>query len=305
MAQIDTISPTARARQRWATSPYMKPIGRWVPVELVAETAISRVFLARACRGQASYALKVLRESRQKDPGAVAMMCREVQATRSIRHPRVVSVLAAGLREPPYYVVTPWLQGQTLADRLAEPVGLDLPVVLWIVRQVAEALEGMFEAGWTHGDIKPDNVFVSPEGHVTLLDLGFARRVDEACSIDWQYFTGTGSYLAPEYVATTTPSDIRSDIYSLGVVFFEMLTGRLPFAGNDLATVIAHHRESTAPSPRRFAPHLPVEVIRLVREMLSKQPLRRPQSPHELIQRLAELEIRSFSERTLTGGCGV
>jgi serine/threonine-protein kinase len=232
-------------------------------------------------------------------------MCREAQASRSIRHPRVISVLAAGLHGPPYYVVTPWLPGRTLAARLAEPTGMDLPVVLWIVRQVAEALDGMLDAGWTHGDIKPDNVHISPEGHVTLLDLGFARRVDEACSVDWRYFTGTGSYLAPESVTATTPSDIRSDIYSLGVMFFEMLAGRLPFEGDDLASLIAQHRESAAPSPRRFAPHIPVEVIRLVRQMLSKQPLRRPQSPRELAGRLAELEIQSFSERTLTGGCGV
>ena len=100
-------------------------------------------------------------------------------------------------------------------------------------------------------------------------------------------------------------ADVRSDIYSLGVVFFEMLCGRLPFEGDDLAAVIARHRESAIPSPRRFAPHAPVEVIRLVREMLSKQPLRRPHSPRELIGRLAELEIRSFGERTPGGGCGV
>ena len=315
----------------------MEPLGRWVPVELVCETGMSRVFRARANRGRvcreretnsascrefagyhenddrpAGYALKVLRECREKDPGAVAVMCREVEAARSVRHPRVISVLAAGLHGPPYYVVTPWLQGRTLAARLAEPVGLDLPVVLWIVRQVAEALEGMFEAGWIHGDIKPDNVFVSPQGHVTLLDLGFAKRVAEAGgksqlgkagSIDWRYFTGTGSYLAPESV--TMSADVRSDIYSLGVMFFEMLSGRLPFKGDDLATLIVQHRESAIPSPRRFAPHIPVEVIHLVRQMLSKQPLRRPHSPRELIGRLAELEIRSFGERTLDGGFAV
>ena len=242
-------------------------------------------------------------------------MCREVQAARSVRHPRVISVLAAGLHGPPYYIVMPWLPGGTLAARLAEPAAMDLPVVLWIVRQVAEALEGMLEAGWIHGDIKPDNVFISPEGHVTLLDLGFARKVDraggkrqfgEAASLDWRYFTGTGNYLAPEAAAATTASvDIRSDIYSLGVVFFEILCGRLPFESNDLATVIAQHRESAVPNPSRFAPHIPVEVIHLVRQMLSKQPLRRPQSPRELAGRLAELEIQSFSERTMGGGCGV
>lgn len=256
--------------------------------------------------GRPAYALKVLRARWEKDPKALAMMCREVQAARTIRHPHVVSVLAAGLHRPPYYLVMPWLRGRTLAARLATSEPFDLPVALWIVRQVGEALGGMSAAGWIHGDVKPSNVFLSPEGHVTLLDLGFARKADETCSkthaIDRRYFAGTGSYLSPESATSTLSVDIRGDIYSLGVVLFEMLTGRLPFECGDLAAVISQHRHSAAPNPRRFAPHLPLGVIRLVRQMLCKQPLRRPQTPQELAGCLAELEIQSFGERTVVGG---
>ena len=325
MTQIETtMSADVRLWQHCAVA-RKKAVGRWVPTELVSETDLSRVFRARVCREgtvnyedrsefngdindgrPAGYALKVLRECRENDAGAIAVMRREVQAARSVCHPRVIPVLAAGLRRPPYYIVTPWLHGRTLADRLAEPVELDLPVILWIVRQVAEALEGMFDAGWTHGDIKPDNVFISPEGHVTLLDLGFARplRNHEAgrpVALDWQYFTGTGSYLAPESLTTQSPPDIRSDIYSLGVMFFEMLTGRLPFDADDVATVLAQHRQSRPPNPRRFDPNIPVEAIRLLQQILAKHPLRRPQTPRELIDRLVQLEIRFFAERTTCG----
>ena len=324
MAQIENISPApARAQRRRVPIARFEPLGRWVPVELVAEGPISRVFRARAgrdkatgdegqadeaiCEGNAderpaTYAIKVLRDCWLQDAKAVAVMCREVQAARTIRHPRVISVLAAGLQGPPYYLVTPWLRGRTLRARLADSRPMDLPAALWIVRQVAEALDGMHAAGWMHGDVKPSNVFISPQGHVTLLDLGFARRIDEADAADRRYFTGTGSYLAPESVTSTLWTDIRSDIYSLGVVLFEMLTGRLPFPGDDLATVIHAHRTAAAPNPRRFAPQIPIEVMRLIRQMLCKEPLRRPQTPQELAGRLSTLEIKSFGERTLAGG---
>ena len=144
---------------------------------------MTRIFRARACRETASggdgrfadlpvdsalasgageddspagYALKVLRKSRQNEPGAVSVICREVQAARAVCHPHVIAVLAAGLHGPPYYVVTPWLPGRTLAGRLAPGAGLDLPVVLWIIRQVAEAMEGMLApAGCTATSNRP------------------------------------------------------------------------------------------------------------------------------------------------------
>ncbi len=331
MAQIENISPApARARQHCAPAALFQPLGRWVPVELVAEGPISRVYRARAGRDKttgdqrpdgeaicqenaddrpATYAIKVLRERWLQDAKAVALMCREVQAARAIRHPHVISVLAAGLQDPPYYIVTPWLRGRTLRERLADSRPMDLPVALWIVRQVAEALQGMYAAGWMHGDVKPSNVFVSPEGHATLLDLGFARKANGpytangADAVERRYFTGTGSYLAPESVTSTLTADIRSDIYGLGVVLFEMLCGRLPFVGDDLAAVVDQHCRASVPNPRRFAPQIPIEVMRLVRQMLCKEPLRRPQTPQELAGRLSELEIQSFGERTVAGVC--
>lgn len=327
MAQIETISPvTDRAKLRHKPVARFEPLGRWVPVELIAEGPISRVFRARAARDKptddaggvdgvvcdenadgrpATYAIKVLRRRWEQDAKAVSTICREVQAARSVRHPRVISVLAAGLQGPPYYVVTPWLCGRTLRARLADPRPMDLPVALWIVRQVAESLGGMHAAGWMHGDVKPSNVFISSEGHVTLLDLGFARNMTHTANgddaLDRRFFTGTGSYLAPESVTSTLRADIRSDIYSLGVVLFEMLTGRLPFPGDDLASVLNDHCTAAAPNPRRFAPEIPIEVMRLIRQMLCKEPLRRPQTPDELAGCLSELEIKSFAERTVAG----
>lgn len=280
-----------------------RQVGQWELVEWVAAGALADVYRARpaGCPPDrpALYAVKLLRPQWQDNPKAVMLMRREAAVGRRVCHPNLVSILAAGLREPPYYVVMPWLEGATLAHRLARCQRFDLPEVLWIARQVAEALAALHTDGWMHGDVKPSNIFLSPEGHATLLDLGFARRPDETGSAVDRCVMGTCAYLAPEMVTSALRADVRSDIYSLGAVLFEMLCGRPPFEAGTLAELVAQHRQARAPDLRRIVPQLPTGVVRLVREMLAKEPLRRPQTPCELAERLMRLEIATFGERTL------
>jgi serine/threonine protein kinase len=191
----------------------------------------------------------------------------------------------------------PWLPGATL-DSHAAHRPLDPPDALWIARQISEALQALHDHGWTHGDIKPSNVRISPEGHATLLDLGFARRKGESgCAVD-RCVLGTCNYMAPELITSALAADIRSDIYSLGVLLFQLLSGRLPFEGNNLAEVVSQQCSGRAPDLRRLVPQLPSAVAGLIRELLGKEPLRRPQSPRELIQRLVALEVATFAERS-------
>lgn len=306
MTRID-VKPAAVAPVARRADPPALPrrVKQWELTELVAEGALARAYRARAAGSPddrpAPYAVKVLRRRWENDDRALGTLFREALVGRTVAHPHLISVLAAILREPPYFLVMPWLDGWTLQQWLAGGERVDLPVVLWIARQVAEALGALAASGWMHGDVKPSNILVSPEGHVTLLDLGFAQRAgDEPGSVAGRCLLGTCNYIAPEMITSTLAGDIRSDIYSLGVVLFEMLAGRLPFEGDDLAEIIAAHKQARAPELRRLAPHLPAGVVRLVRRMLSKEPLRRPQTPSELIDRLAALEIHAFAERSLS-----
>jgi serine/threonine-protein kinase len=374
------------APQRGST---LQRIKEWVPVQLAGEGPLARVYRARPARaaGQApqpegkgdrsnlceaghqpevgrgpfrqigpvpfshaDYALKTLRPEWEDDPRAISFLRREAVVGRTVSHPHLISILAAGISSPPYYVVMPWLTGATLARLAGGGRGCQLSVasgqrhrqlttdncqllplstVFWIARQVAEALEALRAAGWMHGDVKPSNIFVGPEGHVTLLDLGFARRIDgpqlpvASCQLsvargadNCQLTTvnsfrfpsasespgrmvvaGTYHYMAPEVLTAAMPVDIRSDIYSLGVVIYEMLSGRVPFQGRDPGELARQHRGSRVPDVRRLAPDVPAEAAALVREMVAKEPLRRPQTPRELIQRLIALEIATFSDR--------
>lgn len=275
-------------------------LGRWELLGSLGGGELTQVCLARPADrrddGCASYAVKLLRPRWYDNPAAVETVIREAFVGRQVTHPHLLPILAAHVQEPPYYVVSPYLRGTTLARRIEQAGRPPLSMALWLVRQAAEALAALHAAGWMHADVKPSNLFVSPPAHVTLLDLGFARRPREYGSVVDRCVAGTVGYIAPEMIASAVRTDIRSDLYSLGVTLFEMLTGRLPFEARNLADLARMHRQDAPLSLRALAPNLPRNVIELVRELLAKDPFRRPQTPQELVNRLAPLEIENFAE---------
>jgi eukaryotic-like serine/threonine-protein kinase len=275
-------------------------VRQWELVEFVARGSLADIYRARPVGTSASrpatYAVKMLRPCWQNDREAIRLMHREAKVGQSISHPHLVPVLSASFSEGPRLLVMPWLEGATVRDRLAADQQFDAPKALWIVRQTAEALDALHVAGWMHGDVTPGNIHVSPTGHVTLIDLSFARRTHETGSAVDRAIMGTCSYIAPEYLTSAFRADIRSDLYGLGVVLFEMLSGRLPYPGKTLAELATQHRQSAALDLARLAPHVPRRVVALVQRMTAREPLRRPQSPRELIGQLVSLEIDSFSQ---------
>lgn len=274
-------------------------VRQWELGDLVAAGGLTRVYRARPAGSPpelpAGYALKMLRPRWHDDPRAIGLLRREALVGRTLSHPHVISVLAASVSRPPYYVVMPWLSGTTLEARLAAENTLPLHIALGTARQIAMGLDALDRAGWMHGDVKPANVYVSPEGHVTLLDLGFARRSSEIGSVVDRCVMGTWTYIAPEMITSALRADIRSDIYGLGGVLYELLSGRPPFAASEPAELAQQHRQAVPRPLVDFLPRLPLEVAQLVHRMLAKDPLRRPHSPAELVDQLVRLEIDAFS----------
>jgi eukaryotic-like serine/threonine-protein kinase len=275
-------------------------VRQWELVELAARGSLALVYRARPADGAAdrpaAYAVKMLRARWQNDPQAIGLLQREALVGQSVSHPHLAPVLSAAVLDAPRLLAMPWLSGASLEARLAAGRPYDVAKTIWIARQTAEALAALDAAGWTHGDVTPGNIHVSGAGHVTLVDLSFARRGDEIGSAAERPIMGTCNYLAPECLASALRTDIRSDIYGLGAVMFEMLSGRPPYAANDLAQLIACQRQSPPADLARLAPHAPRELIALVGRMMARDSLRRPQSPRELIDRLASLEVRAFSQ---------
>jgi serine/threonine-protein kinase len=274
--------------------------GDWRLEGLLGEGALARVFRATPAaspRGSsAAYAIKMLRPQWEDHAEAIDLLRREAKVGRDVTHPHVVPVLAGHLTEAPYFVVMPRLVGQTLAARLtAGP--LTVGIAIWIARQVAQALDALHQRGYLHGDVKPANLVIAPSGHVTLIDLGFARRPDETGSAVNRLVLGTINYLAPELLVSAIRADLRSDIFSLGVVLFEMLSGRAPVAARNLSDLLQMHNEYRAPNLRAIRADMPAALSALVRQMLFREPLRRPHSMSEVVDRLVRLEIETFADR--------
>ncbi len=274
-------------------------VGPWRLVHLLAEGDWSQVFVAQPANREPMpwppYVVKLLPQQHADNPLAVACLEREATVGGEVRHPRLVSLLAAHVGGPPYYLVMPRLPGTSLDHPPARR--LSVAMTFCVARQVAEALAALNERGWMHCDVKPGNILVSPEGQATLLDLGLARRAGEVRDVVSRPLWGSPAYLAPEAFTSVYGLDGRSDLYSLGVVLFELLASRLPFVGASAAELARQHLTAAPPDLRRLVPQLPGEAVRLVEELLAKQPLRRPHSARELVERLVALEVLTFGDR--------
>jgi serine/threonine-protein kinase len=224
------------------------------------------------------------------------MQRREAWVGSKVSHPNLLPVLSASVQEPPFYLVTPKLEGATLEVVIAERERLPVPLALWIARQTADGLAALFEgAGVIHTDVKPSNIMVSPAGHATLIDFGFAQTATEANDWTTRPLAGTLAYIAPEMVTSTMAAGPRSDIYSLGVTLYEMLTGQRPWETDDPGELATLHREAKPTDIRALRPDTPEAVAALIHSMLAKDALRRPASARELATQLVRLEIKSFA----------
>jgi serine/threonine-protein kinase len=312
MATVESTRATARLHV--AASDAQQLLGRmgpWQLVRLLSEGNFTRVYQARPAeempaqtgddhpeRRAAAYVLKVLRKEWWREPQAIEMQRREAWVGSTVSHPNLLPVLSASVQEPPFYVVMPKLESRPLSQIIAEHAPLAVPLALWIARQVAEGLDALLvAAGMIHADIKPANILVSPAGHATLIDFGFVQTPAEATRWSTRPLAGTLAYIAPEMVTSALAAGPRSDIYSLGVTLYEMLTARRPWDSDDPSELASLHRQSKPPQLKTLRPDAPQSVADLVQEMLAKDPLRRPASARELASRLVRLEIESFSLR--------
>jgi serine/threonine-protein kinase len=313
MATVE--SPPVQTRHNFAGTDSPTLVGRlgqWQLVRLLSEGNFTRVYQARpadqipteagesvtASQSPAAYVLKVLRKEWWRDPQAIEMQRREVWVGSRVSHPNLLPVLSASVQEPPFYLVAPKLEAISLSQLIAERAPLAVPLALWIARQVADGIDALFTAtGMIHADVKPANILVSSTGHATLIDFGFVQSPSEATRWSTRPLAGTLAYIAPEMVTSALAASPRSDIYSLGVTLYEMLTGRRPWESDDPGELATLHREAKPPMVRALRPNVPDAVADLLQEMLAKDQLRRPASARELAARLVRLEIESFSLR--------
>jgi serine/threonine protein kinase len=258
---------------------------------------LTRVYSAREVETDTHCAVKVLREDWKDRATAVKLLQREARAGLAVRHPHLVRFRDAHVTRPPYFLVMDLLGGESLRRRLRRDYRLEVATATWVVRQTAEALAALHRAGFVHGDVKPDNVRLIDDGTAILMDLGFAHRPGENAALRRQgYILGTANYLAPELCSLDSNADTASDLFSLGVMLYELLSGQLPYSPGTTALTLRRHAAEPPADIRSLAGPLPPALVGLVERLLEHRPEKRPRA-FAVVQQLIALEIRALGRR--------
>ena len=259
---------------------------------------MGEVYAAEDTRLHRIVALKLLPTATSTDPERLARFRREAQAVAALNHPNVVTVYSVDETEGTHFLTMELVEGKTLAE-LIPPRGFPLDQLLEIAIPLTDAVSAAHTQGVVHRDLKPSNVMVGPGGRVKVLDFGLAKLRHEslggtqtALSTDGltaphQVF-GTPAYMSPEQ-AEGRPADHRTDIFSLGIMLYEMATGRRPFTGDSPMLVISSLIKDAPPPVAPQRPDLPADVDRILRRCLAKDPARRYQTALDLKTELEEL----------------
>jgi hypothetical protein len=241
-------------------------------------------------------AVKVLSSPFDRDKEFVERFRREAHAAARLNHPNIVAVYDSGSDDGTHYIVTELVEGETLADLQQREGALPPERVVEIARQVCHALEAAHEKGVVHRDVKPGNVMITPQGRVKVVDFGIARAAGAESVTRTGLVMGSASYLSPEQ-ARGEPGDERSDIYSLGCVLYQMLTGRPPFvAENPISALYQHVNEPVEP-PSSTRP-VPAALEKVVLHALEKEPAKRFGSVPEMEGAL-EAALESDDTKTM------
>jgi eukaryotic-like serine/threonine-protein kinase len=269
-----------------------KIAGRYELHEVIGRGGMGVVYRAHDTVLDRVVAVKVLPAEYASDLTLVERFTREARAAARLADPNIVAVFDTGIDGDVRYIVMELVLGVSLAQLLHERGALAVPEAVDIAAQVAAALAAAHAAGIVHRDIKPANIMVQPSGAVKVLDFGIAQaRTDEALTRTTAVL-GSAPYMAPE-MAAGQPADERSDIYSLGCVLYEMLTGRPPFLA-EVPAAVMHQHISAAPQPvRQLQPRVPPALDALLARMLAKRPADRPQQAAQLAGALRD----SLSDR--------
>jgi len=252
------------------------------------------VYLARDIRHKRLVALKVL----NPEVGAVLgteRFLREVDTAAALQHPHILSVFDSGEAGGVLWYAMPYVEGESLRQRLKREVQLPVEEAIRITREVAEALDYAHRHGVVHRDIKPDNILLA-EGHALVADFGIAKAVSSSGAeplTQTGMAVGTPAYMSPEQASPGASLDGRSDIYSLGCVLYEMLAGEPPFTGPNSQAIIARHCADPPRSLRVVRPGVPVALERTVERALAKVPADRFQTAGEFARSLASPEVNA------------
>ncbi|NTV64113.1 MAG: serine/threonine protein kinase [Oscillochloris sp.] len=260
--------------------------GRYELERKIGEGGMARVFLGRDLRLNRRIAIKIPHRHISGDADFLNRFRHEAQAAAILTHPNIVDVYDVGRDGETHYIVMEYVEGTDLKTLINREGPLTAARAVQIAEQIARGLSAAHKAGMVHRDIKPQNVIVTPDGQARITDFGVAKSHLSTAMTETGVSFGTVDYISPEQAQgrTATP---QSDIYSLGIVLYEMLTGRLPFKGDSAVAVAMKHVTEEPTPPRQINAQIPIQLEALVLRAIDKDPARRPRSALEFANQLA------------------
>ena len=280
-----------------------KKISHYRILEKLGAGGMGQVYLAEDMKLGRKIAIKILSQEFTTNKDRLHRFEQEACAASALNHPNILTIHEVGEEDGSHFIATEYIDGKTLRRHMAGSP-LEALEILDIAVQAASALEEAHGAGIVHRDIKPDNIMVRRNGYVKVLDFGLAKLTEDATDrtpsdgeastrvlvqTDAGVVMGTSHYMSPEQ-ARGKPVDVRSDIWSLGVVMYEMVSGRVPFEGETATDVIVAITQKEAPPLARFAPHVPPELDWIINKALRKEREERYQTIRELLTDLRRLK---------------
>ncbi|MDD6050663.1 MAG: Stk1 family PASTA domain-containing Ser/Thr kinase [Clostridiales bacterium] len=259
--------------------------GRYVLVEQIGVGGMAIVYRAIDRNTGHSVAVKVLKPEFNRDAEFVSRFQREAEAASKMTHHNIVNLLDVGMDGENRYLIMEYVKGKTLKEVIQEKGRLSAPVAVQITIRILSALQHAHQNGIIHRDIKPQNILVHADGHIKVADFGIARMANSSTLTRGDSVMGSVHYFSPEQ-AQGKGTDVTSDLYSVGVTLYEMLTGRVPFDGDSPVAIAMQHLHA-APEPiRRYAPDVPEAICHVCMKAMEKDPAYRYRSAREMATEL-------------------
>ncbi len=273
--------------------------GRYKIIKKLGAGGMATVYLAIDKNTNKEVAIKILHPQYTEDKEVLERFYREIETCKILNHPYIVKVLDHG-KEEYVYMVMEYVKGKDLKKILEEKKVIPLSMAIQIVKKVAEALAYASSKNIVHRDIKPQNIMITDDGKVKIMDFGIARVGGLSTLTQTGVFMGTPQYASPEQLEGRKV-DIRSDIFSLGIVFYEMLTGVLPYSQETTISLILKRYQEDLPDVRTLNPNIPEGIAKIIEKMTARFPEFRYQTPEELIEDLERgYPLHPFEKKNIT-----
>ena len=274
-----------------------KTLGQYQIIKPIGQGGMATIYLAQQPSVRREVAIKVLSSPLQENVSFVKRFNQEVDVIAHLQHPQIIPVYDFGEQGDQIYIVMAYMRGGTLAERIDKaPKGFPDHETIRLLNLIADGLDYAHTKGIVHRDLKPNNILMDEDNNPYIADFGLAKLTEGKIELTNTMMTGTAAYMAPE-ISQSGKSTKRADIYALGIMVFEMLTGRLPFQGETPYKMLSAHIHQPVPKIRQFRRDLPEAVQAVIEQALAKNPVNRfPKAPE--FAAALELAINTSSSTT-------